>query len=48
MYELEKNDYVKMCPALSRKVLYPSSIEGQNVITAVKLFDEKTIDFINF
>ncbi|XP_035233153.1 uncharacterized protein LOC118204968, partial [Stegodyphus dumicola] len=32
-----------MAPTLSRKVLFPSSIEKQNVSTAIKLFDEKTL-----
>ena len=34
---------VKLAPALSKKVLYPSNLERQNVLLAVKLFDEKNI-----
>ena len=43
LYFSEKNDIVKLAPTLSRKTLYPSSLERQNVKHAVKLFDEKLI-----
>lgn len=42
LYTSEAEDIVKLAPFLSKKVLYPSSIERQNVVLAVKLFDEKT------
>ncbi|KAF2884903.1 hypothetical protein ILUMI_21274 [Ignelater luminosus] len=43
LYNSEKNKLVKLAPALSFKVLYPSCIERQNVNLCVKLFDEKNI-----
>ena len=39
----EESSLVKLAPSLSKKVLYPSSIERQNVSLAVRLFDEKNI-----
>ena len=39
----EENNLVKLAPSLSKKVLYPSSIERQNVSLAVRLFDEKNV-----
>ena len=43
LYETEKNLIVKQAPSLSAKVLYPSSMECQNVNYVVKLFDEKNV-----
>ena len=39
IYEKEKNSVVKSAPKLSQKVLYPNSIERQNVTYALNLFD---------
>lgn len=39
----EETSIVKLAPSLSKKVLFPSSIERQNVSLAVRLFDEKNI-----
>lgn len=39
----EEYKVVKLAPALSKKVLYPTSIEKQNVSLCYKLFDEKNI-----
>ena len=39
----EENEVVKLAPALNRKVLYPTSVERQNVNLCVKLFDEKNV-----
>ncbi|XP_035212330.1 uncharacterized protein LOC118186362 [Stegodyphus dumicola] len=43
LYNIEQQHSIKIAPALSKKVLYPTSLERQNVSTAVKLFDEKTV-----
>lgn len=42
LYLSEGTKIVKLAPALLNKVLYPSNLERQNVLLAVKLFDEKT------
>ena len=43
LYASERDNYVKMAPGLSYKVLNPSNLERQNVKLALRLFDEKTI-----
>lgn len=43
IYHREKNEILKLAPALSQKVLYPTSLERQNVNIALRLFDEKNI-----
>lgn len=43
VYSKECNNICREAPALSKKVLYPSSLERQNSSLAVKLFDEKNI-----
>lgn len=43
LYTYEENHVVKMAPALSKQVLYPTSIERQNVMFCVRLFDEKNV-----
>lgn len=43
----EENNCVKLAPALSKKVLYPTSIERQNVHLCCRLFDEKNIAALN-
>nr|CAI5870327.1 unnamed protein product [Callosobruchus analis] len=43
----ECHSTVKLAPALSQKVLHPSSLERQNVSLAVRLFDEKNIAALN-
>ena len=43
IYHEEKSKMVKLAPALSEKVLYPTNLERQNVQYAVRLFDEKNI-----
>lgn len=43
VYRMEQNKVVKLAPSLSQKVLYPSSIERQNVTLCTKLFDEKVV-----
>ena len=43
LYSKECENISKEAPALTKKVLFPSSFERQNVLLAVKLFDEKTI-----
>lgn len=47
IYAKECNQIVKLAPALSRKVLNPSTLERQNVQLAVRLFDEKNIQALN-
>jgi len=41
LYASEKDNYIKMAPSLSYKVLNPSNLERQNVKLALRLFDEK-------
>jgi len=43
LHSSEEHKCVKLAPALSKKVLYPTSIERQNVLLCCKLFDEKNI-----
>lgn len=43
LHKDEENNVVKLAPCLSKKVLYPTSIERQNVSLCCKLFDEKNI-----
>lgn len=43
IYSKEQTNVVKLAPNLTRKVLYPTSIERQNVLLFSKLFDEKTV-----
>jgi hypothetical protein len=43
LHAKQERSIVKVAPALSNKVLYPSTFERQNVLLACKLFDEKTI-----
>lgn len=43
IYFKERNEILKLAPALSQKVLFPSSLERQNVNIALRLFDEKNI-----
>ncbi|KAG8303581.1 hypothetical protein J6590_108457 [Homalodisca vitripennis] len=43
LHKKEQYENVKLAPALSLKVLYPTSIERQNVLLYCKLFDEKNI-----
>ena len=43
IYESEKNAIVKTAPKLSQKVLYPTSLEKQNVLYALNLFHETNI-----
>ena len=43
MYELEKNSLVKFAHLLSYKVLYPSTIQKQNVKLALKFFSETNV-----
>lgn len=43
VYNFEQNNVVKLAPALSQKVLYPSNIERQNVALCTKFFDEKNV-----
>lgn len=42
IYSNEQTNVVKLAPNLTRKVLYPTSIERQNVLLCSMLFDEKT------
>lgn len=39
----EERNIIKLAPSLSRKVLYPSSIERQNVKLCIRLFDNKNV-----
>jgi hypothetical protein len=43
VYREEQNNIIKLAPSLDRKVLYPTSIERQNVSLCLRLFDEKNI-----
>lgn len=43
LYREEEGKTVKLAPSLNKKVLYPTSIERQNVNLCVKVFDEKNI-----
>lgn len=43
LYNSEKHKPIKMAPLLSKKVLCPTKLERQNVLYAVRLFDEKNI-----
>jgi len=43
LYASEKDNYVKMAPGLSYKVLNLSNLEHQNVKLVLQVFDEKTI-----
>ncbi|KAJ4446704.1 hypothetical protein ANN_13401 [Periplaneta americana] len=43
LYESEQSSLIKEAPALTRKALYPSSFEKQNVSLALKVFNEKNI-----
>lgn len=43
IYYNEEDSIAKMAPALNPKVLFPSSLERQNVNLCLKLFDEKNI-----
>lgn len=43
LYNTEKSDFIKLAPQLSKKVLFPTPMERQNVSYVVKLFDEKNI-----
>lgn len=45
MYEIEKKSLAKFGHLLSYKVLYPSSIQKQNVKLALKLINEKNVFF---
>jgi hypothetical protein len=47
IHSAESNNIIKSAPALSKKVLNPSSLERQNVQLAVRLFDEKNIEALN-
>ncbi|KFM61871.1 THAP domain-containing protein 2, partial [Stegodyphus mimosarum] len=47
LYNIEQHHSLKLAPALSKKVLYPTSLERQNVSTAIKLFDEKSVAALN-
>lgn len=47
LYINEENQYIKLAPALSRKVLFPTSIERQSVSFCCRLFDEKNIAALN-
>ncbi|GBM68737.1 hypothetical protein AVEN_272226-1 [Araneus ventricosus] len=40
IYETEKSNLIKNAPKLSRKVLYPTSFEKQNVLLALNIFHE--------
>jgi hypothetical protein len=42
LYHSEKDNLLKLAPHLTYKSLYPNSIERQNVMLALKVFDEKT------
>lgn len=43
LYREEENNLIKLAPALSKKVLFPTSLERQNVNLCCRLFDEKNI-----
>lgn len=43
LYAKERNQYVKLAPGLSEKVLFPTNLERQNVQLVVRLFDEKNV-----
>nr|CAI5844096.1 unnamed protein product [Callosobruchus analis] len=43
----ECHSTVKLAPALSQRVLHPSSLERQNASLAVRLFDDKNIAALN-
>lgn len=43
LYTEEEHSTIKLAPSLSKKVLYPSSTERQNVRYCIKLFDDKNI-----
>lgn len=43
LHTLKQGKVVKLAPSLSRKVLYPSNVERQNVSLGCKLFDGKNI-----
>lgn len=44
----EENSIVKLAPALTKKVLHPTSDERQNVSLCVKFFDEKNIAALEY
>ena len=43
LFHSEKNKLLKLAPNLSRKAMYPTSIERQNVSLAVSIFDSKNV-----
>lgn len=43
VFHSEKNMLLKLAPNLSRKALYPTSVERQNVSLAVNIFDPKNV-----
>jgi hypothetical protein len=43
LYNSEVDSVVKLAPGLTRKALYPSNLERQNVQLALKVFDEKVL-----
>lgn len=43
LYRQEGNNVVKLAPDLNKKVLFPTSIERQDVNLCAKLFDEKNV-----
>lgn len=43
LFHSEKNSVLKLAPNLSRKALYPTAIERQNVTLAISIFDFKNI-----
>ncbi|XP_068214107.1 myb-like protein X [Palaemon carinicauda] len=43
LYTKERDQYVKLAPGLSEKVLFHTNLERQNVQFVVRLFDEKNV-----
>lgn len=48
IHEHEKLNIVKHATSLNNKVLYPTSLERQNVYLACQFFDGKTIESLNY
>ena len=43
LQNMEQESVVKLAPALNKKVLFPTSLERQNVNLCVRLFDQKNV-----
>lgn len=48
VHRKEENNVIKLAPSLTKKVLFPTNIERQNVNLCVKFFDEKNIAALKY